>query len=100
LIFSLNGRDDFSSIRVDIELGEDVGEDTYVFGVPDNASEGEDGVNPVLAMLSTSLLRCFLTALSSSANAAALYCSFISALASALASASGLLLLRVFGTYT
>jgi hypothetical protein len=81
----------------------DTAEDTYDFGVPDN-TEGDvdtvDGTCPALAKLSTNLFLCFLIILTSSAKAAALYCSFISALANARASASGLLRRLVSGTYT
>ena len=73
---------------------------TYVFGVPDNASVDNEGDLPALAKLSTSLFLCFLIAFISSANAAALYCSLISVLASARACASGDILRLVSGTYT
>ncbi|AAC96558.1 hypothetical protein PBCV1_a190L [Paramecium bursaria Chlorella virus 1] len=59
-----------------------------------------EGVFPTFARLSTSLFRCFFVNLSSSARAAALYCSLICALAKALASASGERFLRVSGMYT
>jgi hypothetical protein len=92
------GTETFVGEVVDTAVG-----DTYDFGVPDNTwgdVETDDGVCPALAKLSTNLFRCFLIILTSSANAADLYCSFISALAKALASASGLLRRLVSGMYT
>jgi hypothetical protein len=69
------------------------GGETYDAGVPDNT----DGDWPTFARLSTSLFRCFLMAFTSSARAADLYASFISARARARASASGLRFLLVSG---
>ena len=81
------------------------GVSTYVLGVPDNpVADGISAINdgdfPTFARLSTSLFRCFLIAFTSSASAAALYCSLISDLANARASASGDLLRLVSGMYT
>jgi hypothetical protein len=76
-----------------VVVGEAAVGETYDFGVPIKI----DGVCPAFARLSTSLFLCFFICLTSSASAADLYASLISARAAARASASGLLFLRVSG---